>query len=215
MTQSNILDIVRQTIEKFCREFIANPYLCYTEHGQHARFYAMLYNAIPEDQRYVTWEGQKVCVLQKEYPTADKLGKPRRQHWDLAILANPPESAKHGAANSYDYLKLAAVIEFGMNEPCEHLEEDIRRLAHEDANLDQGFIVHLYRLSKPGALFSDRDWSPNTDQILDVESKDKDNDLKRLSLGKPAEVYYAITDSTGTKADGIWKIIDGDVSVLK
>lgn len=87
----------------------------------------MLYNAIPEEQRYITWQNQKVSTLQKEYPTASNLGKPQRQHWDIAVLSTPPESVMIGA-NSYDYLRLAAVIEFGMNETEEHLIQAIRHL---------------------------------------------------------------------------------------
>ena len=41
----DIIDSVRSTAKEFCLEFVQNPYLCYTEHGLHARFYAMLYNA--------------------------------------------------------------------------------------------------------------------------------------------------------------------------
>jgi hypothetical protein len=86
----------------------------------------MLFNVMLEQQRYLTWNNQKVCVLQKEYPTAGKLGKPQRQHWDIAVLKNPPESLE--TKNTYDYLKLFAAIEFGMNEAKEHLEDDIERL---------------------------------------------------------------------------------------
>jgi hypothetical protein len=119
----------------------------------------MLYNALPADQRYTTWHDYKVCVVQKEYPTAGFLGKPRRQHWDIAVIKTPPQSLVDGIASSYDYLKLAAVVELGMNEGKEHLTDDIERLSHPGANVDQGFIIHLYRLSQPGAKLSDRDWS--------------------------------------------------------
>jgi len=69
----NILEIVYQTIAAFCVEFVDHPYLCYTEHGQHALFYTKLYSALPEELRYATWQQQKICVLQKEYPTAKNL----------------------------------------------------------------------------------------------------------------------------------------------
>jgi len=74
-----IVETVRQTIIQFCTEFMEHPYLCYTEHGQHALFYARLYNALSPEHRYTIWRGQKIGVVQKEYPTAGKLGKPRRQ----------------------------------------------------------------------------------------------------------------------------------------
>jgi hypothetical protein len=132
--------------------------------------------------RYLNWQGQKVCVVQKEYPTSNKLGKPKRQHWDIALLASPPESKIDGR-EAYDYLKLDAVVEFGMNEVQEHLRDDIERLSHEDANLQQGFVVHLYRLSEPGNKFSSRDWSPKSKRILTFK------DIRELSVGKPVEFF--------------------------
>ena len=203
-----ITDIVRRTIIRFCAEFIENPYLCYTEHGQHALFYTKLYNALSLEQRYTTWQGQKVCVVQKEYPTAGGLGKPHRQHWDIAVIRTPAESIPT-ECSGYDYLKLAAVVEFGMNEAAEHLKDDIERLCHQEANLIQGFIVHLYRLSKPGALFLNRDWSSNSARILTPE------DAVELSTGKPVEIYYGMADSTGKHKLGAWCIQQGRMSLLK
>jgi hypothetical protein len=203
----DILSLVRQTIVSFCVEFKDHPYLCYTEHGQHARFYTILYNALPEEQRFITWHKQKVCILQKEYPTASKLGKPQRQHWDIAVLSSPPESAEK-KSTSYDYLKLDAAIEFGMNEAEEHIEDDIARLGHMDANVRQGFIVHLYRLSEAGAKFSERDWSPNSPRILTLEQ------VASLPKGSSVEIFYGITDSTGNRKSGLWCIKDRVMSEI-
>ncbi len=201
-----VLDIVRQVIVEFCHAFVEHPYLCYTEHGQHALFYTQFYNALPPEQRYTTWQGQKIGVIQKEYPIAGDLDKPRRQHWDIAVLKTPPESLTTESA--YDYLKLAAVIEFGMNESKPHLVEDLRRLRHRDANLSQGFIVHLYRLSKPGNLFSKRDWTSGSKRILSPQ------EVAELAADKPVEVYYALADSTGCYAPGVWGIQNGVVTML-
>ena len=96
-----------------------------------------------------------MCVLQKEYPTADALGKPKRQHWDIAVLKNPL-ACLPGKQPPYDYLCLAAVIEFGLNEAREHLEDDIDRLRHPGANVEQGYFVHLYRLTAPTVKLSGR-----------------------------------------------------------
>ena len=196
-----MLEIICKTIADFCLEFIRNPYLCYTEHGQHALFYSMLFNALPEQQRFQNWNNQKVSMLQKEYPTAGKLGKPQRQHWDIAILKSPPESVE--TKSSYDYLKLLAAVEFGMNEAEEHLEDDIERLCHPEANLEHGFVVHLYRLSESGNLFSGRDWSPRSPRILTVE------DVQEMSVGKSVEIFYGLADSTGIHKPGIWCIKNG------
>ncbi len=187
------LKIIRQTIIRFCEEFIKHPYLCYTEHGQHALFYSNLYAALPEAHRYINCQQQKVCVIQKEYPTAEKLDKPRRQHWDIAVLREEKDQ-------KYDYIKLLAAIEFGMNEAKEHLIEDIRRLEHTGSNVEHGFIVHLYRLSQAGQQFSGRDWSSGSTQILTLEQ------VKELSKQTSIEIYYAMADSTGTYKNGVWII---------
>jgi hypothetical protein len=201
-----VLNVVRQAIAEFCRAFVEHPYLCYTEHGQHALFYTQLFNALPSEQRHTTWQGQKICVIQKEYPTAGNLGKPRRQHWDIAVLKTPPESLVTESA--YDYLKLAAVIEFGLNESKKHLVEDLRRLCHADANLMQGFVVHLYRLSQPQALFSKRDWTSGSKRVLLPQA------VAELVADKPIEVYYALADSTGQYMPGVWRMRNGIVTKL-
>lgn len=125
MTKRDIMptpaEIFQQTIVHFTTEFLHNPYLCYTEHGLHALFYAQLYHALPAEQRYLTWQKQRICVLQKEYPTAHNLGKPQRQHWDIALIQNPPQHSRPSDVGAYDYLKLAAVVEFGLNENAAHL----------------------------------------------------------------------------------------------
>jgi hypothetical protein len=85
---------VRTVATDFCTEFVKNPYLCYTEHGLHALFYTKLYNALTPAERYTEWAAHRVCVIQKEYPTARSLGKPRRQNWDIALIKTPPESLR-------------------------------------------------------------------------------------------------------------------------
>lgn len=201
-------DTIRQTIIQFCAEFVADPYLCYTEHGQHALLYSMLYDALPQERRYTTWLGKKLCVIQKEYPTAADLGKSKRQHWDMAILQTPPKSTA-GKYNTYDYLRLAAAVELGMNEAQEHLVDDIERLCHPASNLERGFVVHLYRLSKPGALFSDRDWSANSGRILTPAQ------VAQLSIGKSIEIFYGIADNTGKYRSEAWHIQKGQKVLLE
>jgi hypothetical protein len=168
----------------------------------------MLFNALPAAQRYTTWQDRKICVLQKEYPTAANLGKPQRQHWDIAVIRTPPESIIDGSG-SFDYLKLAAGVEFGMNEPEDHLLDDIERLCHQDANLDQGFVVHLYRLSEPDAKFSNRDWSPKSPRILSGER------IAEIVGGRPVDIYYGVHDSTDQHTSGVWLIRQGAISSLK
>jgi hypothetical protein len=182
--------------------------LCYTEHGQHALFYTKLYNNFPEDQRYTTWQRQKVCVIQKEYPTATNLGKPQRQHWDVVVLSVPPTNNYNGA-EGYDYLKLLAGIEFGMNEAQAHLEDDIERLGHEKSNVIKGFIVHLYRLSDARQKFSGRDWSQNSKRIISPDQ------LAELTKMTSVEIYYGMADSTGKYESVVSHIKDGKMIEIK
>lgn len=202
-----MISLLRNVIISFCKEFVEHPYLCYTEHGQHARFYNQVYQAIAQDARYLDWDGQRICIIQKEYPTSGKLGKPQRQHWDFAVLKSPAESIIQGP-NAIDFLRLIAAVEFGLNEGKEHLIDDIERLCHPESNLEQGFIIHLYRLSKPGQHISGRDWSPNSKRILTTE------DICKFSVDKPVEIYFAISDMTNTHPSGIWCIIDGEVDQI-
>jgi hypothetical protein len=200
--QPEIAVILEQTVRAFCLDFLTHPYLCYTEHGLHALFYTKFYNALSPEQRYTIWNNQKVCVIQKEYPTAGLSGKPRRQHWDIAVVATPPQSLG-SKRPGYDYLRLAAIVEFGLNEAKEHLQDDIERICHEDANADKGYIVHLYRLTSAGQKFSGRDWSSESAHIFPKEG------VRELVGNKPATVYYGIWDGDGKYETGLWCITEG------
>lgn len=57
---------VKKAIEEFCLEFVKKPYLCYTEQGLHARFYLTLYNILPEDRRYIVFDGL-VREIEKDF----------------------------------------------------------------------------------------------------------------------------------------------------
>lgn len=210
---SSVVETVRQVCRQFCLEFVENPYLCYTEHGLHALFFARLYQALPEHARYTCWEGQRVCVTQKEYPTAHALIKPRRQHWDIAVIKTPPESSAEIKQPSYDFLRLAAVVEFGMNETEGHLRDDLARLCHERANVDQGFIIHLYRLSEGHSRFSGRDWSARSSQILKAEEVAKVAQ-EVIPAGKNVEIFYGLHDTTDTHPSGAWLIVDDEPQPL-
>ena len=120
----------------------------------------------------------------------------------------PLTSGVVGAKN-YDYFKLLAAIEFGMNEAKEHLVDDIERLDHADANIVQGFIVHLYRLSNAELKFSGRDWSHNSARILTPEQ------VGDLSVGTSVEIYYGMADSMGKHENGAWHIKSGQMSKIK
>jgi len=194
--------MVRHTIIRFCHEFVEDPCLCYTERGQHSLFYTMLFNVLPEDRRYATCNGRRLCVLQNEYRTASDLSKSRRQHWDIALLQRPLQAVPDRPP-AYDHLKLAAAVEFGMNVGQKHLMEDIRRLSHPEAHVGQGFVMHLYRLSQPGALFSNRDWSPNSKRILTPHR------VSQLARDTQVEIYYGMHDSTRKHESGVWSTGQG------
>ncbi|MCB0004191.1 MAG: hypothetical protein KDH86_16735 [Anaerolineae bacterium] len=191
--------ILEHTIEAFCLRFLEEPYLCYTEHGIHALFYQWLYDALPVDQRHTNFRGHEVCVVQKEYPTAGSLDKPRRQHWDLSLIETPPRRWADKEP-PYDYLRLAAIVEFGLNEAKSHLEDDIARLTHDEANVGKAFAVHLYRLSTPGKMFSSRDWSSESKRICSVQ------EVKELVGDKNVTVYCGMWDATGKHKKGLWRI---------
>lgn len=95
-----------------------------------------------------------------------------------------------------------------MNEVEEHLVDDIDRLCHPDANAQHGFLVHLYKLSIPGASFSKRDWSPNSGQLRTTEH------IGSLSVGKPVEIFFGVYDCTGKHESGVWLIEQGKISSL-
>ena len=202
MSPSQLL--FEQALTDFVCNFLEHPYDAYTEHGQHALFYADLMQRFPESERYACWQGRRICVLQKEYPTAHDLGKPRRQHWDVALLKTPLESVK----DAYDYLRLAAVVEFGLNATEEHLADDVERLCHAGANLERRYVVHLYRLSVPGNRFSGRDWSAKARKLLSTE------DVARYTVGNDVTAYYGMHDDTGLHRARAYQITDGRITDL-
>jgi hypothetical protein len=197
-----MIEIIRNTLQAFCCEYVRNPYLCYTEHGYHALFFSDLLASIPESLRYVSFNGQKTCIVQKEYPTAGNLGKSQRQHWDIAVFETPL-SSKGETSAGFDYLRLEAVIEFGLNSPEEHLRDDIARITNPYSNTMNGILVHLYRISDARSPFSKRDWSPRSKRILHKE------EIYPIIENKPVEVFYAMADQTKTRESGAWLISPG------
>jgi hypothetical protein len=189
---NTIDNIVRQTIEGLCLEFAEQPYVCYTEHGLHALFFSRLYDALREDQRYFEWNGRRVCAIQKEYATAHDLGKSKRQHWDIAVLRNPPATR---GEHPYDFFKIDAAVEFGLNEGKEHLLDDMRRLSHTSSNVGTGYAVHLYRISEG---LSERDMSPRSARMWPGGSAAERNRLLAEVRTTKVTVYYVLVDSTGT-----------------
>lgn len=196
---------VTKTIERFCREFLEHPYLCYTEHGLHARFYSMLYDALPPEKRYGEIDRKRVCLLQKEYPTAHNLDKSRRQNWDISLIRSPL-SAKPEKCPKYDYLQLDSVVEFALNEDRKHLEEDIRRLCHSESNVINKFIVYLYRIFQPRV--SGRDLSPGSSRLIKPES------IHKLVGGRAVDAYLVTADTGRPPLSGAWRIADNTVTKL-
>lgn len=187
--------IIEQTIEVFCQEFMDNPYMSYTEHGFHAYFYTLLYNSISEDERYIIYKNNKMCIIQKEYPTINNLGKSRRQNWDIAIIDD-----NFIDAQGYDFLPLHSVIEFGLNESAEHFEDDLKRLSAIDNNVKNRYIVHLIRVSDG---FSRRDVSEKNLKSYDkIISK-----LKKIIItGKDVQAFCAVGFEDKNKKGLIEKI---------
>jgi hypothetical protein len=183
---------IEDCIKEFCLEFLESPYLCYTEHGLHARFYHKLLEKLGEANTIVDFQGKKLCIVQKEYPTSTSLGKSRRQNWDISIINK--DNIKKG--KQYDDLMLDAVVEFGLNASEKHLEGDIGRLTHKDANLINPFIVHLCRISKN---FSKRDIGNNNKKNLSIGAIKKIYDKAAENKESNLVIYFG-------KTDEIWRI---------
>ncbi len=185
-------ELIEEAILNFCQEFVGSPYLCYTEHGLHALFFSRLMDKVPEHERYASLYGERICLVQKEYPTHTDLGKGRRQHWDIAII--DPSGVANGTPE-LDHLPLMAAVEFGMNEPREHLVEDIRRLS-EDTNSRHKYIVHLYRFSQGT---SGRDWRPNCTRAMSPDEVVEA--CAEGPLPQAVTVLYGVSDrANGTSA---------------
>jgi hypothetical protein len=188
--------IVEKTIEDFCFEFLARPYLCYTEHGLHALFYASLVGNIPEKERTVRVGDKDIHVVQKEYPMVDKQGRSKRAHWDIAVLDDVQTSDR---LRWYDTLRLNSAIEFGLNESIDHLRRDVQRLSHENSGMKRGYIIHLHRFSRS---VTRRDWIREHARAASRASIDS---ILR-NEGRNVTAYFVGVDSvTGTR-DGPWRL---------
>jgi hypothetical protein len=197
------VEVTESTLIAFCREFVARPYQCYTEHGLHARFITQLTRVfeVQELPLEAIFEGRDVGLIQKEYPTNHHFERSRRQNWDVSVIANPPES--YAERHLYDHLRLAAAVEFGLNYGAKHLLSDLMRLSHRSSNVAKGFIAHLYRLSTAGNQISKRDISPNSEGILSLDQ------VQAISSAYPAvTVFYGMADMTNPSACGLWRMTE-------
>ena len=192
-------ELTEATLVEFCKEFVEHPYLCYTEHGIHALFFARLLEKLPNSMRYFDFHGERVSAIQKEYPTEHDLGKSRRQNWDISVIKPPSEMPKGRLA--YDNLPLAAVIEFGLNYGEKHILGDIARLSHDQTKMDRRLIAHFYRLSPSATRISGRDGAPKSSTLCTCKSI---QDM--LKKGNNVTVYYAMIDDTGHNDSGLWKV---------
>jgi len=188
--------IVEKTIEDFCFEFMARPFLCYTEHGLHALFYASLVGNIPKKERQVRVGGKDIHVVQKEYPMVDKQGGSKRAHWDIAVLddVQTPDRQRW-----YDTLTLNSAIEFGLNESIDHLRRDVQRLSHENSGMKRGYIIHLHRFSRS---VTRRDWIREHARAASRASIDS---ILR-NEGRNVTAYFVGVDSVTGKRDGPWRL---------
>jgi hypothetical protein len=198
--------ITQDTLIEFCKEFVENPYLCYTEHGLHALFFTRLYNALPSRLRDLEFAEHSMCAIQKEYPTHDKLIRPRRQNWDISVIRSP--IVNPGGKKAYDHLPLAAVVEFSLNYGKDHVRDDIERLAHLKSNVGLRLVAHLYRLSEAATRISRRDKSPHSTKIYRKE------DIQPLLHNKKVIVYYGIYDQRVDGDTGLWRLTTGKCELL-
>ena len=189
---------IEECIEGFCREFLKSPYLCYTEHGLHASFYHRVLNFLGDKEGLVTYKGKAVCKVQKEYPTFKTLGRSKRQHWDIAVI--DADKNRLAMAENYDSLYLESAIEFGLNATKMHLEDDIDRLTHKDANVGKPFIVHCCRISSG---FSRRDISADSKRNLLGDDVYELLAANSRAIDSGIIIYLAKADDT---PGHLWKI---------
>lgn len=188
-----------EVVRWFAADFLREPHRCYTEHGIHALFFSHLLSKLSPHERFFDLRGRQVCVLQKEYPTATKLGRSKRQHWDVALAQPPNESSTD--AYPMDSLRLELVFEFGLNEDAEHLHDDLERLSHPEANVEWPVAVHLQRLNQRAEMLSNRDRSPRSVKNLRLE------DVVALQSQYPSvSVIFANVDFTGSSEAGVWEV---------
>ena len=202
LIEQEAADLTEKTLVEFCKEFVANPYLQYTEHGLHALFFARLYNAIQVECRYFEFLERKVCVVQKEYPTHHDLGSSRRQNWDISVITTPVVMPDH--KHPYDHLPLAAVVEFSMNYDEKHITSDIKRLSHESSNVGLRLVAHLYRLGLKKRI-SSRVRSTDSDKIYSKE------DIQALLNSSKVVAYYGLSDESGKRPNGLWRLTGDEI----
>ena len=197
MPDIDLATLTQNTLVDFCRDFIVHPYRCYTEHGLHALFFTKLYNAMPEATRYPDVDGRKMCVIQKEYPTDNSIGRSRRQHWDIAVIKTPVVLPP--CVRAYDHLRLSAVVEFGMNVGRIHLEDDIDRLSDKGANVELPLAAHFYRFSPTSARVSRRDWASNAKRRFGPQ------DIQSMFPPESrAIVYFGVVGDTAPYPAALW-----------
>ena len=144
--------VVEKSLEDFCKKFIEHPYLSYTEHGLHAAYYHELITRLEEHgiPTSALFRGLEVCIVQKEYRTSGDLGKSRCANWDVSVLNLPLTVSDRFSENecAFDHLNLNCIIEFGLNESIDHLQDDIDRLSHGQCIANGKYIVHLRGYSR-------------------------------------------------------------------
>ena len=186
------INSTRNFVRKFCKDFITNPYSCYTEHSFHALFYQRFLKDIkPKFKKH--YRAGKVYLIQKEYRTATDFGESKKSHWDIAVLDKNAKNFTKHKYNNYDDLKLLTAIEFGLNATKAHLIRDIYRLCHACANLTNGIVIHLQRISGKNSkdMISERDSADSYTTTLEINLDDKENSI-RTELAKDIKKFSSL-----------------------
>lgn len=210
MGQLDIKAIMLEAGEEFCERFMKEPYLCYTEHGQHALFFSHVYEKLKEKEALcatldLECEGEgpqsiEICVLQKEYPTAGLLeAGTRRQHWDISVLKSDKHRKLESKCkeNPVDFIELDAVAEFGLNASKAHLLQDVKRLVNDQSQVNHKFVFHLFRLSPHSERPSRRDRAPSTSYFLtcdEAESVVRNALEEKKAKNETITMFWAVHD---------------------
>lgn len=208
-------ETIEHTIHQLMAEFIAHPFLFFTEADAVVRFHQLLEQKIDPLGRATSQDGFEVPLIHREYPTffrfddknpTKRLPKPaRRGHYDTVILnpefikTHPIETVhnrniKTEAKRIKDLVPLQAVIEFKLDNlgwsagRSEGVRAELGKLAlTEEATLR--YFVVLMRYQAPSNTRWEKYW-PKVDATLrqfpDINSLVA---IYWLTMGKGNEVH--------------------------
>ncbi|MHB1355215.1 MAG: hypothetical protein ACYCZF_04455 [Anaerolineae bacterium] len=142
--ETEAVAIVEEAIDHLVTDFVATPYLHRVEHSIHCELFRLLKSYPLLAETYPLGSFTSQCV-HKEWP--ETLVRPEhgnyRGNFDLAILS--PEVLASAAIDEFSDGRLRPIIaiEFGLNYPLGHLQDDEAKLVN--SGLAHSYLIHLVR----------------------------------------------------------------------